>query len=449
MSDRPDKSIFAHTQTCSLKGNSKTRSASDTAAEAERLEGACPHVQNPQPPNILEGIRPTEVVDLIQHRMAEQNKLLRRLRNEQPDRKDDLRSIRKDTHVMIASVFSFPDTVAEMIEEEYLRWRDDVIAFAKEDATRNGAEIMSIVEHRDESHPHVHVLAIPICTDVNMRMNAKLCHEGHRAQGQHTKQGLHGSPSRSYKQAMRGWQDRYHATVGAWHNQARTGPRRRRLDRAAWRAEQERLGAQKKTDQALRREAEASQAAETAEARHQAALEISISQLIEEAELAHVIAEEGLIAALHHQNVDPELIGQLTAEPTMPPRSYRPEDRAEMRPVLRPTISDGLERLRQPPEGSDTTAGFAVMFDHIGDWMSALASCRPRWLYWGDLGQEISIEAKSAFRLPYVPMTLAQAIEQSPAWTGLVEQARTGLGRALGVRDRLIGLGSRWLSGKG
>lgn len=208
------------------------------------------------------------------------------------------------------------------------------------------------------------------------------------------------------------------------------------------------MGAQKKTDQALRRNAEASLAAETAEARHQAALEISVSQLIEEAELAHVIAEEGLIAALHHQNVDPELIEQLTAEPTMPPRSYRPEDRAEMRPVLRPAISDGLERLRQPPEGSDTAAGFAMVFDHIGDWMGALASCRPRWLSWGDLGQEISVEAKATFRLPYVPMSLAQAIEHSPAWTGLVEQARTGLGRALGVRDRLIGLGSRWLSGK-
>lgn len=233
MSDRPDKSIFAHTQTCSPTGNSKTRSASDTAAEAERLEGARPHVQSPQPPNILEGIRPTEVVDLIKHRMAEQNKLLRRWGNEQPDRKGKLRGILKDTHVMIASVFSFPDTVAEMIEEDYLRWRDDVIAFAKDDATQNGTEVLSIVEHRDESHPHVHVLAIPICADGNMRMNTKLCHEGHRAQDQHKDNGWPGSPSRSYKQAMRGWQDRYHATVGGKHKQARTGPRCRRLDRAA------------------------------------------------------------------------------------------------------------------------------------------------------------------------------------------------------------------------
>lgn len=449
MSDPTGKAIFAHTQTYSLKGNSKSRSAGDTAAEGERMNGACPHVPCPQPPAILEGMRPMEVVDLIERRVAQQNKVLRRLRKDHPDRKDELRGIRKDTHVLIASVFSFPDTVEEMVEEEYLRWRDDVIAFAKTDAARNWAEVMSIFEHRDESHPHLHVFAVPLCTDVNMRMNAKLCHDGHRAQDQHMQSGLHGSPSASYKRAMRGWQDRYHAAVGSRHNQARTGPRRRRLDRAAWRAEVERLSAQKMTDQALRREAEAAQAADAAEARHLALLEVSVSQLIEEAELAHVIAEEGLIAALHHQNVDPDLIEQLTASPTMPQRHYRPEERAEMRPVLRPTISDGIERLRQPPEARDAVAGFGMMFEQIADWMGALNACRPRWLSWGDLGHEISIEARSEFRLQYVPSTLAQAIEQSPAWTRLVEQARTGLSRALGVRDRLIGMGSRWLPGKG
>ncbi|WP_232844859.1 hypothetical protein [Paracoccus onubensis] len=65
-----------------------------------------------------------------------------------------------------------------------------------------------------------------------MRMKAKRCHEGHRLQGKHKAQRWFGSSSRRYKQAMRGWQDRCHAEVGAKHGQARTGPRRR-LDRAA------------------------------------------------------------------------------------------------------------------------------------------------------------------------------------------------------------------------
>lgn len=162
MSDHPPKSIFAHKQTYSLKGNSKSRSVRDIVHENERLDGACPHVSDPRPPVILEGMRPSAVVDLIESRMVEQNRVLRRLRKEQPDRRGDLRAIRIDTHVLIASVFSFPDPVADMDEAEYLRWRSDVIAFARDDADRNGAEVLSIIEHRDESHPHVHVLAVPI-----------------------------------------------------------------------------------------------------------------------------------------------------------------------------------------------------------------------------------------------------------------------------------------------
>ena len=42
-------------------------------------------------------MRPSEVVALIEQRIAEQNKLLRQLRKEQPDRKDALRGIRSDT----------------------------------------------------------------------------------------------------------------------------------------------------------------------------------------------------------------------------------------------------------------------------------------------------------------------------------------------------------------
>ncbi len=44
MSERSGKSIFVHKQTYSRKGNSKSRSVSEIAQEAERLDGACPHV---------------------------------------------------------------------------------------------------------------------------------------------------------------------------------------------------------------------------------------------------------------------------------------------------------------------------------------------------------------------------------------------------------------------
>ena len=81
MSDAPHtkgKSIFAHKQTYSQKGNSKSLSVRSIVEELERLEGACPHVPNPQPPNILEGMRPRDIAKLVEVRVEEQNSVLRR-----------------------------------------------------------------------------------------------------------------------------------------------------------------------------------------------------------------------------------------------------------------------------------------------------------------------------------------------------------------------------------
>ena len=65
------------------------------------------------------------------------------------------------------------------------------------------------------------------------------------------------------------------------------------MARGGWRAEVDRLSTQKKADQTLRWGAGAAQAADAAEVRHLAALDISVAKLIEEAELAHFIAEGG------------------------------------------------------------------------------------------------------------------------------------------------------------
>ena len=103
-------------------------------------------------------MQPRDLIGIIQARVAEQNRVLRKLRKECPEQKAELRGIRVDTHVLVASVFSYPDTVEDADEEEYQAWRESVIAFAKRDAEANSLEVMTIVEHRDESHPHLHIL---------------------------------------------------------------------------------------------------------------------------------------------------------------------------------------------------------------------------------------------------------------------------------------------------
>ena len=169
MSDAPHttgKSIFAHKQTYSLKGNSKSLSVRSIVEELERLEGACPHVPDLKPPNILEGMRPRDITKLVEDRVAEQNKALRKMRKERPDLKNELRSIRIDTHVLVAGVYSYPDAVEDMDMAEYLAWREDVIAFARRDTEKNTLEIMTIVEHLDEARPHIHVLTLPLIKQV-------------------------------------------------------------------------------------------------------------------------------------------------------------------------------------------------------------------------------------------------------------------------------------------
>lgn len=435
MSDRSGKSIFAHKQTYSRTGNSKSRSVREIADEAERLDGACPHVEDPQPPTILEGILPSEVVALIEQRIAEQNKLLRRLRKEQPDRKESLRGIRVDTHVLIASVFSFPDPVEDMDQAEYLRWRRDVIAFAKADAARNVAEVLSIVEHLDEAHPHVHVLAVPVCADGNMRMDAKRCHEGHREQERHTAQRWSGSPSRSYKQAMRGWQDRYHAEVGAKHGQARTGPRRRRLDRAAWKAEQERLKAQKDAEIAMERAAEARRLANEEERRRDLVMQDTVARRLREAETVHAIAAGGLIAAIRQIDPDPVLLERLETPGEMGAWTHHDADRnREMHNALAPVLSDGLEALRQPPAGPGLLGGLSGFLRGLAGWVNRLADTSPRWLKWPESVAYVAHGAKQAFGTTYTASTLVGVIEVSPAWQSFTGKARARLDRARAVQ---------------
>ena len=167
------KAVFAHVQTYSRKGNGKSRSIADICDEAARRDGAAPHVPNPREPRIVEGMNPADIPALIEKRAQAQNRFLRQQRKELPDRAGELRGIRADTHVLVASVYSYPTPVAEYDTEQYERWLTDVIQFAKRDAAATGSEIMTIVEHLDETYPHVHVHAVPEITATNSRLNVK------------------------------------------------------------------------------------------------------------------------------------------------------------------------------------------------------------------------------------------------------------------------------------
>ena len=78
--------------------------------------------------------------------------------------------------------------------------------------------------HNDEEHPHLHFYVYS-----DTEVNAKMLHDGFK----------NGSSPGAFKKGAQAFQDEYHEQVASRCGLARTGPKRRRLSRAEWHAEQE------------------------------------------------------------------------------------------------------------------------------------------------------------------------------------------------------------------
>src|SRR5690606_2739730 len=169
---------FGHIATFSFKGNGANFSIDEVAAEAARLEGSHPHVAEPLPPTLLAGdFTPENVPAEIRRRMAEAKKKLKGVRTED----GKVQRIRENTHLMEAQVHSHPiytkppppehdgeqrPSMADPVwRRRYLSWRSELVYWIKEDAGRRGLVVLSVVEHVDEAHPHIHALLVPRQTE--------------------------------------------------------------------------------------------------------------------------------------------------------------------------------------------------------------------------------------------------------------------------------------------
>ena len=221
---------FAHTQTYSLKGNKVNRSVQQVLSENSREFGQANHVENPLAPNLIFGVDPMKLIPVINQRIKKAKAHL----------KGTGKRIQSNTHVMEGSVFSHPYTVDDLrndkdAQQKYIAWRNDMIKYAINDAKSRGLETLSVVEHLDESHPHIHVLSVPCLTDNNPRLDAKSCHPGHKASKLSLANGSNAKESMlAYKNAMKKWQDDIWQNVSTKHGLTRIGPRKRRLTRSEW-----------------------------------------------------------------------------------------------------------------------------------------------------------------------------------------------------------------------
>lgn len=189
---------------------------SDVLAEVMREDGHCSHVESPQPPNFLYGNADT--VKAIPLEIE--------LNIEAHQAKHGGRVLRKDAHVLLAGVASFPREKMESDPVRYQKWKDSNLDFLKK---KYGNNLKAVVEHLDEEHPHIHFYVIS-----KDHVNAKELHDGYEA-AKHLP-AMTKEYNIEYNNAMRKVQNDYYEEVGHPLGLLRDGPKKKRLDRDVWKS---------------------------------------------------------------------------------------------------------------------------------------------------------------------------------------------------------------------
>jgi hypothetical protein len=146
------------------------------------------------------------------------------------------RRLRPEALVVLVGAATWPVLTAEVQRDSeeyghYLRWRDEIVAWLQ---SQWGDRLASVVEHLDEPRPHLHFVVAPEL-DLNNRLPIASVHAGHRAAAKCKEIG--GKPREqkaAYKEAMKAFQDCYHAQVAVRFGLTRIGPRLQRLTHDEW-----------------------------------------------------------------------------------------------------------------------------------------------------------------------------------------------------------------------
>lgn len=217
---------FAHIELWTARGSTRAGkrrwSAREILAEMSREPGACDHVTRPETPVLLYGQAPMELADELEA-TAETLKDSRG------------RSTASRARVLLAAVYSYPVERGQVDPKDEQAWAKDVLAFNLKFFGREN--VKSVVAHTDEKFFHVHVAVT--APRVGRRLAWERVHPGLAAEAGARTVGA--SPKKlksSYIAAMREFQDRFYREVAVKHGHSRTGPRRRRLSRDEWHAEQ-------------------------------------------------------------------------------------------------------------------------------------------------------------------------------------------------------------------
>lgn len=225
---------FVHMEVYSRKGRDG-RGVDFALAEAERHPDACLHVGNPLPPEVVFGVD----IGTVRRRHDDlAQATVTMLAN------GKRRAIRKDQNTLVTVVASHPATMDSVqsnpaVAKAVKDWETLTVRWLRE---QYGDQLVSVIRHVDESHPHLHAYVLP--DDPELR--AGKLHPGQEAKRAIVAAGpVDGEDGKAvnrrgdaaYRQSMRHWQDSYWKSVGLPSGLTRLGPGRRRLTREEWQAE--------------------------------------------------------------------------------------------------------------------------------------------------------------------------------------------------------------------
>lgn len=216
---------FLHIETYSRSGAASRPGTRAIFAEAGREAEYCAHVEHPRPPRQIYGAPIADTEALLQQQC-------------EAARDPRGRKIRKDASVLLAGVASYPVPVADLVKDraaapDYQKWQAHTLRFLKQEY---GEALRSVILHTDEGYPHLHFYVVP---DMAAGQRLDDLHRGRKAMATlGYEKGNLAERRKSYREAMKGFQDAFYQQVGHPCGMTRRGPGRRRLSRAAWKAEQ-------------------------------------------------------------------------------------------------------------------------------------------------------------------------------------------------------------------
>lgn len=210
------------------KGKAGGNSVRDVVDEVTRKPEASPHVPDPQRPKLVFGCDPHQLPQMAESYAVTMASTFTRKNRKTGVEESVTRKMREDGLVMIGGVFSAP---AEMPVGDWPEYRAKMVEKLQDEF---GDRLKSVQEHFDEPFRHCHFYIIPRPGE-----HFDQVHPGKCAAAQAKDEGgMKGQQNTAYIEAMRKWQDSYWHDVSNQFALARIGPKKQRVTRSEWQAQQ-------------------------------------------------------------------------------------------------------------------------------------------------------------------------------------------------------------------